>query len=223
MKTRKKIKIHNTMKTKVFYLFLVISISLKLFAQNDNPVLLIKETATAKAMYFLDLIPVGSEQDYGFGSRSDFSKIEIGEPYQTYYVSNRNNQLEFFSGNEWRVPVSVHGAYQTLLTVRIIQGKAEVVGIGGSILARNIQKFETLLPDKTNERVIIRNTYLDRFFITANFTALCGQSIGNGFIEINTASLQPVYELNEGMPVKTSIAVFYRETINLVNLEKEIK
>ncbi|MEI8006846.1 MAG: hypothetical protein WCI48_11615 [Bacteroidota bacterium] len=211
------------MKTKIFCLFLVVFISLKLSAQNDNPVLLVKEAATAKAMYFLDLIPVGSENDYGFGSRSDFSKIKIGEPYQTYYVSGRNNHLEFFSGNEWRVPVSVDGAYQALLTVRISQGKAEVVGIGGSVLARNIQKFETILPDKTNERVMIRNTYLEQYFITANFTALCGQSTGNGFIEINTASLQPVYELNEGMPVKTSIAVFYQETMNLVNLEKDTK
>ena len=174
-------------------------------------------------MYYLDLIPVGSENNYGFGSRSDFSKIQIGEPYQTYYVSVRDNQLEFFSGNEWRVPVSVDGTYQTLLTVRITQGKAEVVGLGGSVLARKIQEFETLIPDKTNERVIIRNTYTDQYFLTANFTALCGQSRGNGFIEINTASLQPVYELKEGMLVKTSIAGFYRETMNLVNLEKDTK
>ena len=211
------------MKTKFFYLLLVVFISLKLSAQNDNQILLVKEAAAAKAMYYLDLIPVGSENNYGFGSRSDFSKIQIGEPYQTYYVSVRDNQLEFFSGNEWRVPVSVDGTYQTLLTVRITQGKAEVVGLGGSVLARKIQEFETLIPDKTNERVIIRNTYTDQYFLTANFTALCGQSRGNGFIEINTASLQPVYELKEGMLVKTSIAGFYRETMNLVNLEKDTK
>ncbi|MEI6889397.1 MAG: hypothetical protein ACOYM0_08575 [Bacteroidales bacterium] len=211
------------MKTKTFYLFLVVFISLKLFAQNDNQSLLVKEAATAKAMYFLDLIPVGSEQDYGFGSRNDFSKIQIGDPYQTYYVSVRNNQLEFFSGNEWRVPVSVDGTNQTLLTVRISQGKAEVVGLGGSVLARNIEEFEKLLPVKTNERVIIRNTYSDQYFLTSNFTALCGQITGNGFIEINTASLQPVYELKEGMLVKTSIAGFYREAMNLVNLEKDTK
>ena len=211
------------MKTKFFYLLLVVFISLKLSAQNDNQILLVKEAAAAKAMYYLDLIPVGSENNYGFGSRSDFSKIQIGEPYQTYYVSVRDNQLEFFSGNEWRVPVSVDGTYQTLLTVRITQGKAEVVGLGGSVLARKIQEFETLIPDKTNERVIIRNTYTDQYFLTANFTALCGQITGNGFIEINTASLQPVYELKEGMLVKTSIAGFYREAMNLVNLEKDTK
>ncbi len=211
------------MKTKFFYLLLVVFISLKLSAQNDNQILLVKEAAAAKAMYYLDLIPVGSENNYGFGSRSDFSKIQIGEAYQTYYVSVRDNQLEFFSGNEWRVPVSVDGTYQTLLTVRITQGKAEVVGLGGSVLARKIQEFETLIPDKTNERVIIRNTYTDQYFLTANFTALCGQSRGNGFIEINTASLQPVYELKEGMLVKTSIAGFYREAMNLVNLEKDTK
>ena len=211
------------MKTKVFYLFLIVFISLKLSAQNDNQVLLIKEAAAAKAMYFLDLIPVGSETNYGFISRSDLSKIKIEEPWQAYYVSVRNNQLEFFSGNEWRVPVSVDGAYQTLLTVQIHEGKAEVVGLGGSVLARNIQKFETLYPDKPNERVIIRNSYTEKYFITANFTPLCGQKKGNGFIEINTATLQAVYELNEGMPMKTSIDVFYRETMNLVNSKKEIK
>lgn len=211
------------MKTKAFYLLFVVFIALKLSAQNDNPVLLVKEAATAKALYFLELIPVGSEHDYGFGSRGDFSKIKIGEPYQTYYVSVRNDQLEFFSGNEWRVPVTVDGAYQTLLTVQIIGGKAEAVDLGGSVLARKIQEFETLLPDKTSERVMIRNTYSDRVFITSNFTALCGQPTGNGFIEINTASLQPVYELNEGMPVKTSIAGFYRETMNLVNPGKNTK
>ena len=209
------------MKTKTFYLFLVVFFALKLSAQNDNQVLLIKEAAAAKAMYFLDLIPVGSENDYGFGSRSEFSKIKIEEPCQTYYVSVRNNQLEFFSGNEWRVPVSVDGAYKTLLTVRISQGKAEVVGLGGSLLARNIQKSETILPDKTNERVLIRNTYTEKYFITANFTVLCGQSRGNGFIEINTASLQPLYEFNEEMPVKTSIDVFYSETMNIVNFKKD--
>jgi hypothetical protein len=209
------------MKTKILYLFLVLFLALKLSAQNDNPVLLVKEAATAKAIYFLDLIPAGSENNYGFANRDEFSKIQIGEPYQTYYVSIRNTQLEFFSGNEWRVPVSVDGAYKTLLTVRIHQGVAEVVGLGGSLLARNIQEFETLLPDKANERVLIRNTYLEHYFITANFNALCNQTTGDGFIGINTASPQPVYKLNEGILVKTSIAGFYQETMNLVSLEKE--
>ncbi|MEI6456561.1 MAG: hypothetical protein WCO93_09760 [bacterium] len=211
------------MKTKTIYLLFVVFISLNLSAQNDNQVLLVKEAAIAKAMYFLELIPVGSENDYGFGSRSDFSKIIIGEPYQTYYVSVRNNQLEFFSGNEWRVPVSVDGVYQTLLTVRIRQGKAEVVGLGGSVLASKIQEFETLLPDKTNERVLIRNTYLEQYFITADFAALSGENRDNGYIEINTASLQPVYEVNEGILVKTSIAGFYQETMNMVNLGNDTK
>lgn len=211
------------MKTKTFYLFLVVFLALKLSAQNDNAVLLVKEAATAKALYFLELIPVGSENNYGFASRNDFSKIQIGEPYQTYYVSIRNNQLEFFSGNEWRVPVSVDGAYQTLLTVRIHEGNAEVVGLGGSLLARHIQEFETLLTDKSNEHILIRNTYLENYFITANFTALCSQSTGDGFIEIKTDSPQPVYKLNEGILVKTSIAGFYQETMNMVNSGMQTK
>lgn len=204
------------MKTKFLYLLLILFIALKLSAQNENQVLLVKEAAASKAMYYLELIPAGSETGYGFANRSDFSKINIEEPYQTFYFSDRSNQLEFISGNEWRVPVSVDGEYRTLLTVRIREGKADVVGLGGSPLARKIQEFEALLPDKTNERIIIRNTYLERYSFTANFTALCKQNNGNGFIGINTTSPQPVYEVNNGQLSKTSIAALCKETINLI-------
>ncbi len=87
------------MKQKTSYLLLVFFISAKLIAQNINTISMIKEEASQKALYFLNLIPEGREKDYGFNKRSDFSKIKIEEPYQTYYVSEKNDKLMFISGN----------------------------------------------------------------------------------------------------------------------------
>ena len=208
------------MNNKAFYLFLVFFISLRLTAQNDNTMLLVREAASLKALTFLNLIPVGREKDYGFESRNDFLTIKIEEPYQTYYVRGGSNHLEFFSGNEWRVPLSVDGVYKSLLTVQINNGKAEVIDFGGNVLAHRIQEFEKSYPDKSNQHVIIRNTFLERDYMATNFLLLCNQSNGNGFIEINENSLQPVYQLNEGKPLKTSIAVFCNETMDMINQRK---
>jgi hypothetical protein len=211
------------MNKKIYFLLLVFFISLRLSAQDINTTLLVREEASFKALSFLNLIPEGREKDYGFNTRSDFSIIKIEEPYQTYYVSYQNNKLVFFPGNEWRVPVSVQGHYVTLLTVQINKGKAEAVDFGGNVLAQKIQEFETLNPDKASQRFMIRNTFLERDYITTNFTSLCNQQKVDVFVEINTTSLQPIYQLNEGQPLKTNIAVFCAETIDMINKAYDYK
>lgn len=50
-------------------------------------------------MSFLDLIPEGKERDYGFNSRSDFSKIKTERPYKIYYISISNDNLIFILNN----------------------------------------------------------------------------------------------------------------------------
>ncbi len=211
------------MKQKTSYLLLVFFISAKLIAQNINTISMIKEEASQKALYFLNLIPEGREKDYGFNKRSDFSKIKIEEPYQTYYVSEKNDKLMFISGNEWRVPISVDGHFISLLTLKIIKDQAKLVDFGGNILAQKIQEFEKLYPNAVTQRVIIRNTYLKQDYITINFPAICGQNHDSDFTEINTKSIQPVFSLNEGLPVKTKIAVFYDETMRAAGLENDGK
>ncbi len=211
------------MNTKTYYLLFVFLISLRLSAQDLNTTLLVREEASLKALSFLNLIPEGREKDYGFNTRSDFSKIKIEEPYQTFYLSYKNNQLTFFPGNEWRVPVSVDGHYVTLLTVQMNKGKAEAVDFGGNVLAQKIQEFETLYPDNTSQHIIMRNTFLERDYITTNFTSLCKQNKADVVVEINTASLQPIFQLNEGKPLKTTIAVFYAETMDVINKANDYK
>jgi hypothetical protein len=131
------------MNRKIFYLLLAILLSVRLVAQDVR--ILVKEEASLKALSFLNLIPEGREKDYGFESRNDFSKIKIEEPYQTFYILNKEGKLGVISGNEWRVPISVDGKYISLLTVQMNKGKAEVVDIGGNLLAHKLQEFEKII------------------------------------------------------------------------------
>ena len=200
---------------KIIFLILVFFFSIQLIAQNNN--LLVKEEASIKALSFLNLIPEGKEKDYGFNNRSDFSKIKIEEPYQTYYVANKNNKLMFIEGNEWRVPLSVDGHYVALLTVQFNLGKVEVVDFGGKILAQKLQEFETMYGKKTMFLVIIRNTFIKSDYITTNFTSICSQNRSTDGIEVNTISSETIYQLNAGQPIKTSIAQFCDDTWNIIN------
>lgn len=205
------------MNKKVCFLILVFFISVRLIAQDNSIKSLVKEEASLKAIFFLNLIPEGREKEYGFDSRSDFARIKIEEPYQTYYVANEKLILTFVSGNEWRVPLSVDGNYVALLTVQINQGKAEVVDFGGNILAQKIQEFEKLYPIKSSQHIIIRNTFLKRDYIATDFTSLYNQNKGAKFMEINPNSSQEIYQINQGLPIKTSMSDFNYETKDLIN------
>jgi hypothetical protein len=131
--------------------------------------------------------------------------------------------LILISGNEWRVPLSVDGHYVALLTVQINNGNAEVVDFGAKVLAQKMQEFEKLFPDEASQRVIIRNTFLKRDYITTNLSSLCNQNKSNDYLEININSSQPVYQLNAGQPIKTSIAIFSNETMDLISNTKDNK
>jgi len=203
------------MSRKSLYLAVVFFISVKLFAQNGDINLAIKQEASLKVASFLNLIPEGQERNYGFDSRADFSKIKIEEPYLTYYISYTNAKLTFVSGNEWRVPVSVDGRYLTLLTAQINNGTVEVVDIGAHVLAQKIQEFEKIHPNNGAQRVIIRNTFLKQDFIPSDFTSLYNKN--GDVLEINASSTLLIYQINEREPIATNMAFFCEQTLNLIN------
>lgn len=207
------------MNKKLHFLLMLFFLSVTLTAQSNDVNLLIKKEASAKALSFLNLIPVGSEKAYGFTNRSDFSKIRIEEPYKVYYISQKDNKLWFIPGNEWRVPISVDGKYSTLLTVQMNNGNPEVVDMGGSGLSGKIEEFRKLNLSETNQNIIIRNTFLKRDYIAPTFSALYFENIGDSF-EINTNAPQYVYQINAQSPIKISIASFYNETMDFINNTK---
>jgi hypothetical protein len=205
------------------YCLLFLFISASLFAQNKNEDFQVKQQASLNALSFLNLIPEGRENDYGFNSRNDFSKIKIEEPYKCYFLSYKNNELVFIPINQWRVPISVNGNYVALLTVAFNNGNPEVVDFGGKLLANKIQEFEHLFPNQESQHVFIRNTFVKQDYLTHNLSALCTQIDGNDFMKINTKSLEPIYQINEAQPIKTSIIKLNDETIDLISQTKDNK
>ena len=169
------------------------------------------------------MIPEGRERDYGFANRSDFSRIKIEDPYETFYVQNNDKQFSFVAGNEWRVPISLDGQYVSLLTVRFNNGKADVVDFGGNILSGKIQEYEKLIPGTEGQPVVIRNTFLNQDFIANDISSLCKESKKSGLLTINTLSAEPLYKINPGLPEKTSISAFCESTMAIINHSTDLK
>lgn len=208
---------------KLFLFLITCFISTNLLSQSEISDALIMNEATLRAATFLNLIPEGREADYGFNSRSDFSRIKIEKPYKTYYISADDNQLTF-ALSDWRVPISVDGDYKTLLTVQNINGKAEVVDLGGNKLAQKIQEFEKLYTTGDNLRLMIRNTYLNQDYITVNFSLSSTKVDANNLDEINKNSLQSLYQLSSDQPTKISIYQIYYNTMgSIINKQQEDK
>lgn len=184
----------------IFYLLLLITS--RLFAQDSTIISKIKEEARLKSSYFLNLIPEGKEKDYGISARSDFSGIKTEEPYQTFYFSCKGQSCLLISANEWRVPLSIDGNYVALVTVQINSksGLAEAVDFGANLLAQKFQEFEKLHAGEINQHIVIRNTILNRDYITTD-----------------SSGSQPFYLINTGLPVKTTISEIEKESLLILN------
>lgn len=201
-------------KNTLLYVSLLIGMSLSAQPQDRLPeesAKLVKEAAMENASTFLQLIPQGQEQEYGFDNRKDFSKIKIEEPFQMYYMGYKENKLGFVQANEWRVPLSVDGKYIALLTVAFYEGKAQLVDFGANVLAQKLQ--ESIQQSITGkERILIRSTYLSRDFVTTDFAGLSKSADAKGFRELNMDSAQTMYQLNAGDATAVSVSTFYVNT-----------
>lgn len=197
---------------KLFLFLITCFISTNLLSQSEFSDALIMNEAAIKAATFLNLIPEGREEDYGFHSRSDFSRMKIEKPYKTYCVSAMNDQLTFIF-SDWRVPISVDGEYITLLTVQNMYGKATGVDMGGNILAKKIQEFEHLYITGDNPRILVRNNYLSQDYITTDFKSFYTRIDATNLDEINENSMQSLYQLNSNQPTKISLDQVYNNTM----------
>jgi hypothetical protein len=144
------------------------------FGQGDQPADVV---AVAKAGYaaYLEKIPGGQESFYGFSSRDEFSRAEIGKPYQILTLSR-----EFFTepatagrnyiipANEWRVSLTVNHQSLVMITVAKMNGVLEVVGIGAAGLAGELNQFEKSHPSSDPGGTILRVYQLDCEFLLMN-------------------------------------------------------
>lgn len=98
---------------------------------------------------YLQKIPVGHEIHFGFNSRDEFNKVEIGRPYELYIFNTKKEGSHYFNNpndvipkNEWLIPLKVDGNNRVLITVAKVAGQWMVVNIGSSGLANEIENFE---------------------------------------------------------------------------------
>lgn len=112
---------------------------------------------------FLSMIPSGYENLYGFSSREDFLKADVGIPYSVYslstgFLKNENSDLKDFlyQVDEWRVPVWVGGKMCCLLTVVKEDNRYKCVDLGGAALANELNGYEKYFSADVQKKSILR-------------------------------------------------------------------
>jgi len=133
---------------------------------------IITKVVNEELISFLQKIPVGQENMFGFTNRGEFSQAEIGDPYEVFTLS-----LEFFdtkniirnktyivSTENWRVPIIVNNQHRALLTVSKVNNQWSVVKLGAKALAEELDIFNKNHPS-INESNILRVFQLKSDFI----------------------------------------------------------
>lgn len=87
---------------------------------------------------FLSNIPRGEEKDFGFTDREQFKKASLGNPIP---MKSFNEKGEVITENRYRIPVIVNDKKILFITTRLTEGNLEIVDMGGSLLAREIGKY----------------------------------------------------------------------------------
>lgn len=103
---------------------------------------------------YLDAIPDGQLDHFGFTSKEEFALTTVGTPFRVYTIK----PAELFSFNEgddissvispttlWMVPVICAGSSRALLKVDLMNGEWKAVGIGASVLASEMERVEDFL------------------------------------------------------------------------------
>jgi hypothetical protein len=160
---------------KPFTFLVMLFAAIGVCAQEENLQVII-DTAKSGYMGYLDKIPVGQESFYGFNNRDEFAVARIGKPYKIYTLSQ-----DFFNDAslseskdyliptyEWRIPITVNGEYRILLTVAKMNNLYQVVGIGGSGLAKELGEFENKYPSTNQEGQLLRVYQLECDFILSS-------------------------------------------------------
>lgn len=131
---------------------------------------------------WLQKIPPGQENLYGFNNRDEFSFSELGNPYAVYTLSSDFfNQIESENflepTGEWRVPVVVNNQYRALLTVIRENGNWKIVDLGASLLARELQKINQAQKSGNDDLKILRVFQLQSDFLLLDDAALPASEI----------------------------------------------
>jgi len=160
---------------KIFFLIIfLISIS-SICAQNDR-IEIISDVAKRELSTYLNKIPFGQENMFGFYNRGEFFQADIGTPYEMFTLSNEfltnkntiNNKDNIVSTNNWRVPIVVNNQYRALLTVSMVNSEWSVVKIGAKGLAEELDVFNKRHPIAGEQKILRIFQLKSDFILTSN-------------------------------------------------------
>ena len=166
------------MKISQFILYLSLSItfflSLDVYPQTIDKSI-ISQLANEELHKYLNQIPLGQEQMFGFNNREEFSKAEIGVPYEVYTLNSdffndeiiSINKSYVITTNNWRVPVVVDNQNRALLTISKYNNNWAVVKLGATGLANELEMFEQN-NSSSSELKILRVFQITTDFILTN-------------------------------------------------------
>lgn len=106
---------------------------------------------------YLDAIPDGQEETFGFHSRDEFDQCTLGKPFAMFELQ-RGPKAVFL--NYWRIPVLVDGAYRALADVQLRERKYVLTAIGAAQFAPQLEAQATTMgivePKSTATAAILR-------------------------------------------------------------------
>lgn len=169
----------------------------------------LKNTARTGLQSYLQKIPAGLEERYGFHNRQEFSRAIPGEPVRIYSVHPDSLRRGIGAGKEyliaqdqWKVPVLVNGEARALLTVAMVEGKPKVVELGAVGLAQELGAVELQHPSEQKAILRLYQLQCDFLILTPK-----GKQVSEGNLyplrsaglvfhqqEFDTKTLQPVQQ-----------------------------
>jgi hypothetical protein len=113
---------------------------------------------------WLEKIPAGSETNYGFQSRDEFSRAGLGDPIEVFdlgdeFYTQKDQAPRMVPTGEWRIPVTVDQKIRAMVTVVEQNSTWEIVDFGATGLAEGLSNYANKLPVDQFRRIKILTLY----------------------------------------------------------------
>ena len=186
----------------IILIFLIIGIT-NINAQT-NQIGIISKAANAELSDYLNKIPVGQENMFGFTNRGEFSQAEIGDPYEVFTLSPEffdtkniiRNKTYIVSTENWRVPIIVNNQHRALLTVSKVNNQWSVVKLGAKGLAEELDMFNKNHPSIHESKILRVFQLKGDFIVTSENIVYPLTSARNGLLIDNSGNKgYSIYEI----------------------------
>lgn len=173
----------------------------------------IKKVAKNYYKIYLEKIPEGQEEFFGFLTRKEFDLVDIGDPYKIYKLTNEfcladsiENPNLISETDNWEVPLHINGNIRCLLHIVNINNSYNIIGIGQSIVANEIN----MLKDKNF--ATLKNKPIAILFIPSLRGVYIFNNIGNNQSEYKFvptySTLKFIHiELNESSQKEVKLSI----------------